>query len=1356
MKNIFYYLIFLLSVTISYSQAGTNDNTFNTTDVGNGMGDGPNDKVLCSAKQTDGKILIGGSFTIYNGTPINYIARLNVDGTLDNSFNVGTGTNNDVKTIAIQNDGKILIGGSFTTFNGLNAQHITRLNTDGSKDSSFVSGPGTTDNDVNAIAITSDGKILIGGDFLSYLGYGLHRFACLNADGTVNGPFILNLINNTVNTINIQNDGKIVLGGAFTLVAGATRNRIARLNSNGALDTTFVPSGANNTVNAVAIQSDGKILLGGTFTTYGVTTANRLCRITSTGSIDSTFNTSGTGIQGIIDPSIPLPDDSAVNSIAIRSTGNILVGGVFAYYNSATVRHLIEISSNGSITSNNNFPINNIVTTNEPRGIFTILLLSNDDFLIGGNYFSLFNHRFLNKITNNSFNLSFNPGTGVSYQYSSSAYPLTTKGIALQNDGKIIIYGDFFNYNSVRTPGIARLNSDGSLDTAFNLITSGKIGALAVQSDGKLIASITSLVANISSTNIYRLNVDGTIDPTFNSFPGGANVIKIQEDGKILLGSGSLTRLNPNGTLDTTFNSTGSIVTGGIIYDILITSMSVPNANAGTITIVGNFDLGINKKNIACVNSQGQYIFWPGRQVMPNGPVYCIAGYQDDYRSYVVGGSFNSCGVFPTTSNTFNNMIGYNHTNSGLPMFQNQVATNGAVKKILVQCDNKLIICGDFTSFDGVPRNGIARINVDGTLDTTFNPGIGASGISTMALQNDGKVLIGGTFTSYNNIGRNRIGRVLNDIINVYPEQTIGAITGTNNVCKGSTQTYTVPVVANANNYTWTLPVGASIVTNNGNSIVVNFDTATAVSGNITVKGTNDCGSSNTASLPVNVFSPISSAVSITGSSNVCIGSTYTYSLPSDTNVISYQWTLPNGASGSSTSNSISVTFSSSAVSGNITVKRINACGTSSDTVLPITIVVTPADAGAISGQISVCRYQTFTYSVPNINGAINYLWTYPSGVTGPSTTTTNSTTITIPPLFVSGTITVKGGNGCGTYGGVSSLTINANITNPPTAGNNSFCATSNPTVSNLSAIGTDIKWYDNINSVSPLISSTPLINSLYYATQTINGCESGKIQVNVNLIQPPTAPTTVSANVRPFCQGETIQSLTDYISIEDMTNNAPTYAYNSLTGGNSLPPNTLLLNGMTYYISQSDYNITCESPRTPITIGLSVTPPPTGNTIQSFTPGQTIANLQVTGSNLQWYDSNNNSISPSTLLTNGTTYYVTQSVSHVFYDTFGFNHDYTCTSNALAITVTSALGLNQNHLLNISSNPNPVKDVLFIKCNEIIKDLSVYNSLGQLLITQKENLNEVNFDLSNLPTGNYFVKVESNDKKQVIKITKI
>ncbi|MEY3470703.1 MAG: hypothetical protein RLZZ223_53, partial [Candidatus Parcubacteria bacterium] len=131
------------------------------------IGTGFNNWVYSLALQSDGKILVGGDFTSYQGVGANYIIRLNSDGSRDTSFNLGTGFNDSIASLALQSDGKILVGGWFSNYNGDTVNRIVRLNSNGSIDSSFNIGTGFNGS-VYSLALQSDGKILVGGYFTSY------------------------------------------------------------------------------------------------------------------------------------------------------------------------------------------------------------------------------------------------------------------------------------------------------------------------------------------------------------------------------------------------------------------------------------------------------------------------------------------------------------------------------------------------------------------------------------------------------------------------------------------------------------------------------------------------------------------------------------------------------------------------------------------------------------------------------------------------------------------------------------------------------------------------------------------------------------------------------------------------------------------------------------------------------------------------------------------------------------------------------------------------------------------------------------------------------------------------------------
>ena len=286
--------------------------------------------------QPDGKILIcGGFLTGVNGTHHDSIARLNPDGSVDTGFNAQADAEMDA--MALQPDGKILIGGFFTHVNGIARNTLARLNADGTLDASFDSGLGAQSSSpdflypVKAIAVQADGKIVIGGDFTSINGVAHRSLARLNSNGGLDNSFNPALNNTgphtqTVHAIIIQTDGKIAFGGNFTDVNGVALNSLARINTDGSVDSTFKATGVvdNNAafipVDALALQTDGKILVGGTFSTAnGVTRKSSLARLNADGTLESGFNPN----LG----SFALIGVNEVNAIAVQPDGRIVVGG---------------------------------------------------------------------------------------------------------------------------------------------------------------------------------------------------------------------------------------------------------------------------------------------------------------------------------------------------------------------------------------------------------------------------------------------------------------------------------------------------------------------------------------------------------------------------------------------------------------------------------------------------------------------------------------------------------------------------------------------------------------------------------------------------------------------------------------------------------------------------------------------------------------------------------------------------------------------------------------------------------------------------------------------------------------------
>jgi len=311
-------------------------------------------------------------------------------------------------------------------------------------------------------------------------------------------------------------------------------------------------------------------------------------------------------------------------------------------------------------------------------------------------------------------------------------------------------------------------------------------------------------------------------------------------------------------------------------------------------------------------------------------------------------------------------------------------------------------------------------------------------------------------------------------------------------------------------------------------------------------------------------------------------------------------------------------------------------------------------------------------------------------------------------------------------------------ITVAPTgASTQTFC--SSATVANLVVSGTGIKWYASSTGGTPLAITTALVNgSHYYASQTVNSCESSTrldVTAYVNSISSPTG-----ASSQNFCQGATVANLSAEGS------NIKWYA-NSFEGV-QLSLNTLLVNNIQYFATQTLSG--CES-TTRLIVSVKVNPvplPPTGPSIQSFENGKTISDLTATGTNVKWYGSSNdastkaNPIPPAQPLTNGMTYFATQTIGD-------------CESNeSLAVTVSIITSIELSNST-LEYHPNPVKDFLTITVGYQIETITVINTVGQKVITKSINDTHVNLDMTELESSIYLIYIQSKDKISSFKVMK-
>jgi uncharacterized delta-60 repeat protein len=292
-----------------------------------------------------------------------------------------------------------------------------------------------------------------------------------------------------------QPDGKILLA-----------NAAIRLNPDGPRDTTFNAPAFNGPGTAVGVQSDGKIVIVGGFTSVGGVRRNGVARLNSDGSLDTSFDV-GVGAGNC-------------QTVAFQSDGKIVVGGLFSSFNLApNTEYLVRLNTDGSVDST--FVKGTTVFSN-----YALLVQPDGKILAGG--------------SSGLVRLNIDGSVDTSFHSPLTTHPMNIMTLALQPDGKILIGGGFNPFGGQALYGIARLNTDGSVDTSFDAGTGFGVSAIALQPDGKVIISGSfDSINGTTRPRLARLNSDGSLDL---SFAGSAGIVSgtrieslvVQDGGKIV------------------------------------------------------------------------------------------------------------------------------------------------------------------------------------------------------------------------------------------------------------------------------------------------------------------------------------------------------------------------------------------------------------------------------------------------------------------------------------------------------------------------------------------------------------------------------------------------------------------------------------------------------------------------------------------------------------------------------------------------------------------------------------------------------------------------------------------------------
>ncbi len=865
-------------------------------------GTGFNNDVNALVVQADGRVLAGGNFTTYNGAPTARLARLLPTGALDAAFAVGTGFDNYLSTVAVQADGRVLVGGDFTAYNGTTGQNrLVRLNADGSRDATFVTGTGF-DAVVRSVAVQTDGKVLVGGTFGTYNGTtGLKNLIRLNPDGTRDATFVTGTgFGASVQTVAVQADGKVLMGGAFAGYNGTVgQNRIIRLNADGTRDATFnTGTGFDGDVTSLAVQADGKVLVGGAFDSYnGTTGQRRIIRLNADGTRDATFGT-GTGLSGSVRSVIVQPDgkvlvggsftayngttglnrlirlnadgtrdaafttgtgfDRDVFAVAVQADGKVLAGGGFTDFNGTRPFYVARLTPAGALDTAPT-PVTGASFTFSPGGSTTNPLVTSTV----GSYTAIAS---LNGETSGASNTvtlttcpaptitSFTPtsgatntvvtvtGTNLSFASAASvngtagtiqgtptatsltftvAAGSTTGPVRVTTLGGTATSAGTFTVDAVTVTGLSP--ASGGTGTVVTLTGTNLLGATAVRINNVAVASftvnsdtqITFTVASGNTTGAVSVTMPGggtytggafTVDQvTITSFTptsGGANTVVVIT-GTNLLGTTAVKINNVsqpgfvvNSATQITFTTSATVTTGAVsvttpgstatggtftVTPLSITGFSPMSGPAGTlVTITGTsldqirgvrFGAGglalfaaqsvtsltvvvptdaatgvltLTTQLNASLTSAGTFTYTP----RPAGLLASLspAGPQD------------ACAPRTLTATAASPAFG---TGTGLENIVNGVAGPATVNGLVAQADGKVLVGGSFTTYGGAAANRLLRLLPNGSPDATFITGTGFdAAVSAVAVQADGKVLVGGSFTTYNGTAAARLLRL--------------------------------------------------------------------------------------------------------------------------------------------------------------------------------------------------------------------------------------------------------------------------------------------------------------------------------------------------------------------------------------------------------------------------------------------------------------------------------------------------------------------------------------------------------------------------------------------------------------------
>ncbi len=706
----------------SEGQATLLDQSFNP-------GTGPNGPIYAMALQSDGKVVVAGEFSSFDGVARAGLARLTLDGSLDHTFDPGTGTDAPVTGLIPLPDDRVIATGRFTVFDGISRIGIVRLTSGGGVDPSFLPGaqllkPGRIGGPI-AVAVQPDGSVILDGRVFGVGGEPLLRLIRLNLDGSLDQQFgaNLHLRDWNVNAVACDEEGNAFAAGDFGYPFGDSDTGVLRLHPDGTLDGTFRARAGLPVVDDVILQPDGKVLI------LHIASAS-LVRLQADGGVDLTFRP----------PQVRERNDLAIRVAAVRRDGGILIGGGFEAVNGIRRRGIASLLPDGSLDLGFD-PLAGFGGPGVLRGN-TLLPLPDGRVLVAG----LFNE-FDGFGTPSLARLKRDYESGTNRIYVALSYLQQSEAIS---PVEVLVV----RAGNASQPATVQYNTTGG-SAAPDLDFTPQAGALAFAPGERLKRVVVPLVDDRDEEGyeVFELRIDGVSEGAVLDAQSVSRIWVEDDDRFYALEFED----RPE------YVVTEASEMARLRVRIESRSFTVPDQRLFTIqtedrsTVVGrDYLLPTGKPLLA--NLFYDSWSWPFMFGQIHVPVVDNSMF-DGPRSFQVS----------LVALAQNVKIG-SRSNAVVRIVDDDTAAgsarrfNGVVNRLGGVPQDKGLAAGRFTVVDGHRRNRLARLQRDGAVDLEFEPGAGLDGeVTALALQSDGKIIVGGRFTHANGLPRPCLARFHSD-----------------------------------------------------------------------------------------------------------------------------------------------------------------------------------------------------------------------------------------------------------------------------------------------------------------------------------------------------------------------------------------------------------------------------------------------------------------------------------------------------------------------------------------------------------------------------------------------------------------